>query len=51
MGGKEQTFVVNEKDAASLAPDDNVLILPAPVVVGKLERKSNNCGLILTLAN
>ena len=41
MGDKEQTFVVNEKDAASCAPDDIVLILPAPVGVGGSEKRSN----------
>ena len=51
MGDKGQTFIVNEKDAASFAPDDIVLILPAPVAVGGSERRSINCRLILTLAN
>ena len=41
MGDKGQTFIVNEKDAASFAPDDIVLILPAPVAVGGSERRSN----------
>ena len=41
MGDKEQTFVVNEKDAASFAPVDIVLILPAPVAVCGSERRSN----------
>ena len=42
MGGdKGQTFIVNEKDAASFAPDDIVLILSAPVAVGGSERRSN----------
>ena len=41
MGDKGQTVIVNEKDAASFAPDDTVLILPAPVAVGGSERRSN----------
>ena len=41
IGDKGQTFIVNEKDAASFAPDDIVLILPAPVAVGGSERRSN----------
>ena len=40
MGDKGQTFVVNEKDAASLAPDDIVLIFPPPVATGGSERRS-----------
>ena len=41
MADKGQTFIVNEKDAASFAPDDIVLILSAPVAVGGSERRSN----------
>ena len=41
MGDKGQTFVVSEKDAALFAPDDIVLILPAPVGVGGSEKRSN----------
>ena len=41
MGDKRQSFIVNEKDAASFAPDDIVPILPAPVAVGGSERRSN----------
>ena len=41
VGDKGQTFIVNEKDAASFAPDDIVLILPAPVAVGGSERRTN----------
>ena len=41
MGDKGQTFVVNEKDAASFAADDIALILPAPVAVSGSERRSN----------
>ena len=41
MGDKGQTFVVNENDGASFAPDDYVLILPAPIAVGGSERRSN----------
>ena len=39
--GKGQIFVVKEEDAASFAPDDIVLILPAPAAVGGSERRSN----------
>ena len=38
---KGQTFVVNEKNGASFASNDIVLILPAPVAVGGSERRSN----------
>ena len=41
MGGKGQTFVVNQKDAASFALYGIVLILPAPIAVGGSERRSN----------
>ena len=41
MGDKRQSFIVNEKDAASFAPDDIVPMLPAPVAVGGSERRSN----------
>ena len=40
-GDKGQTFVVNEKDAASFALDDIVLILSTLVSVGGSERRSN----------
>ena len=41
MGNEGQTFIVNEKDAASFAPDDIVLILSAAVAVDGSERRSN----------
>ena len=40
IGDKEQIFVVNEEDVVSFAPDDIVLILPAPVSVNGPERTS-----------
>ena len=46
MGDKGQTFIANEKDAASFAPDDIALILPAPVAVGGSERRSNQLRFI-----
>ena len=51
MGNKGQTFVANEKDAASFAPDDIALIIPVPVAAGCQKEEVINCGLILTLAN
>ena len=41
MGDKGQTLIVNEEDAASFAPNDIVLMLPAPVAIGGPERRSN----------
>ena len=41
MGDKGQTFIVNEDDAATFAPNDIVLALPAPVAIGGSERRSN----------
>ena len=51
MNAVTPTFIINKNDAASFEPEDIILKLPTPVVVGNLPEKAVTFDLSLILLN